>query len=115
MSAVTTHVLDTALGRPAAGVPVRLLRRTDGMAEGVADVLASERTDEGGRVSTLGPDTVEPGTYVIEFDTAAYFTATGQHGFFPEVTLVFTLADPTEHYHVPLLLSPFAYSTYRGS
>jgi 5-hydroxyisourate hydrolase len=111
MSAVTTHVLDTALGRPAAGVPVRLLRRTDG----VADVLASERTDEGGRVSALGPDTVEPGTYVIEFDTAAYFSATGQRGFFPEVTLVFTVADPTEHYHVPLLLSPFAYSTYRGS
>lgn len=111
MSAITTHVLDTALGRPAAGVPVRLLRQTDE----ANDVLAVERTDDDGRVSALGPDTVDAGTYVIEFDTAAYFAATGRDAFFPEVRLVFALTDPTEHYHVPLLLSPFAYSTYRGS
>lgn len=111
MSAVTTHVLDTALGRPAAGVPVRLLHQAD---EAI-DVLASARTDDDGRVPVLGPDTVEPGTYVVEFDTATYFSTTGQRSFFPKVTVFFTVTDPTEHFHVPLLLSPFAYSTYRGS
>ena len=111
MSAITTHVLDTGLGRPAAGVPVRLLR----VANDRSEVLASGRTDDDGRVSALGPDAVEPGTYRLEFDTATYFSATGQTGFFPEVALIFALTDPTQHYHVPLLLSPFAYSTYRGS
>jgi 5-hydroxyisourate hydrolase len=111
LNAITTHVLDTGLGRPAPGVPVRLLQVTDGRTH----VLASDLTDDDGRVSALGPDLLEAGTYTIEFDTAAYFSATGQVGFFPEVSLTFTLADPAQHYHVPLLLSPFAYSTYRGS
>jgi 5-hydroxyisourate hydrolase len=111
LSAITTHVLDTALGRPAAGVPIQLLHQTDG----ATDVLASERTDDDGRVSALGPDTLQAGTYVVEFDTATYFSATGQTGFFPKVSVVFTVTDPAEHFHVPLLLSPFAYSTYRGS
>jgi 5-hydroxyisourate hydrolase len=77
--------------------------------------VASAVTDADGRVAELGPDRVEPGTYRLVFDTAAYFAATGQTGFFPEVSLVFTLTDPEQHYHVPVLLSPFAYSTYRGS
>lgn len=111
MSAVTTHVLDTALGRPAAGVPVRLEHVTgDG-----AEVLAKVATDHDGRVADLGPDQVQPGTYRLVFDAAAYYAATGQSSFFPEVSITFTLADPAQHYHVPLLLSPFAYSTYRGS
>jgi 5-hydroxyisourate hydrolase len=111
MSAITTHVLDTASGRPAAGVPVRLEHLT---ADGAA-VLADAVTNEDGRVPDLGPDQVEPGTYRLTFATADYFAAGDQTCFFPEVSLTFTLADPAQHYHVPLLLSPFAFSTYRGS
>lgn len=110
MSAVTTHVLDTGLGQPAAGVPVRLVHVSP---EG-ARVVGESATDTDGRVPELGPDDLDPGTYQLVFDTAAYAAATGQRCFFPEVTLTFLVADAS-HHHVPLLLSPFAYSTYRGS
>ena len=111
MSAITTHVLDTARGRPAAGVPVRLERvdRYD------VRLLASATTNGDGRVPDLGPDQVEAGTYRLVFDVAAYSAATGQECFFPEVSITFALTDPAQHHHVPLLLSPFGYSTYRGS
>ena len=109
MSAITTHVLDTALGRPAHGVPVRLARLAPDRA-----VLASAETDADGRVAELGPERAEPGTYELRFDVAAYAAATGQDCFFPEVVVTFAVADE-RHHHVPLLLSPFAYSTYRGS
>lgn len=108
MSHVTTHVLDAALGRPAAGVPV-VLSDADGV------VLATGRTDEDGRVGDLGPDALDAGAYRLVFDTAAYFAATDRASFYPRVTIDFDLADEAAHYHVPLLLSPFAYSTYRGS
>lgn len=108
-SAITTHVLDTALGRPAAGVPVRL-SRTDHE----PTVLAEATTDDDGRVAELGPDQVPAGTYQLRFDTAAYCATTGQECFYPEVTVTFAVTDQ-RHHHVPLLLSPFAYSTYRGS
>ncbi|HVK28738.1 MAG TPA: hydroxyisourate hydrolase [Nocardioides sp.] len=108
-SAITTHVLDTALGRPAAGVPVRLSRIDDG-----STVLAEATTDDDGRVAELGPDQVPAGTYQLRFDTAAYCAASGQECFYPEVTVTFAVTDQ-RHHHVPLLLSPFAYSTYRGS
>jgi 5-hydroxyisourate hydrolase len=111
MSTITTHVLDTALGRPAAGVPVRLEHLAD---EGVV-VLADATTDADGRVADLGPDHIQPGTYRLVFATADYFAAEAQSCFFPEVIITFTLADAAQHYHVPLLLSPFAFSTYRGS
>jgi 5-hydroxyisourate hydrolase len=111
VSAITTHVLDTALGRPGNGVPVRLER----LAGAEPVLLARATTDDDGRVGELGPDRVEPGSYRLVFDTAAYSTATGQPCFFPEVSVTFALTDPAQHYHVPLLLSPFAYSTYRGS
>ena len=110
MSAITTHVLDTALGRPAEGVPVRLESVSD-----TTTTLATAKTNADGRVADLGPDRVPAGTYRLVFDTASYFAATGQNAFFPEVSLTFTLSDPDQHYHVPVLLSPFAYSTYRGS
>ncbi|MGH3413644.1 MAG: hydroxyisourate hydrolase [Marmoricola sp.] len=114
-SAVTTHVLDTARGRPAAGVPVRLEQVTDAG----AGVLAESVTDGDGRVAELGPERLDPGTYRLVFDVAAYASSSGQDCFFPEVALSFTASGPTSpdgaHYHVPLLLSPFAYSTYRGS
>jgi 5-hydroxyisourate hydrolase len=111
VSAISTHVLDTAQGRPAAGLLVRLehVVGVDGA------VLATATTDADGRVPSLGPDRVCPGTYRLVFDTAGYFSRTGQPCFFPEVSLSFVVADPEQHHHVPVLLSPFAYSTYRGS
>lgn len=110
MSAITTHVLDTALGRPAPGVRVRL-EHLDG---DQAHVLAEAVTDDDGRVGDLGPAAVEAGAYRLVFDVAAYASTTGQDCFFPEVAITFAVSD-TRHHHVPLLLSPFAYSTYRGS
>jgi 5-hydroxyisourate hydrolase len=106
MSAITTHVLDSALGRPAVGVPVRLLHQDQ--------VLAEASTDADGRVADLGPDRVALGSYELVFDVASYADRTGQPCFFPDVSLRFVVADD-RHHHVPLLLSPFAYSTYRGS
>lgn len=114
MSHVTTHVLDAALGRPAAGVPVRLEAAADADRSAYKTVAAGT-TDEDGRVPDLGPDQLAAGTYRVVFDTAAYFERTGQKGFYPDVTIAFELADEDAHYHVPLLLSPFAFSTYRGS
>ena len=114
MSAITTHVLDTAAGQPAAGVPVRLERAA---ADG-GTVLGSASTDADGRARDLGPAEVEPGTYRLVFDTGAYSRGgqeREQPPFFPEVTVTFTVTDTGRHYHVPLLLSPFGYSTYRGS
>ena len=106
-SHVTTHVLDNATGRPAAGVPVVL--------ENAAGVrLASAATDDDGRVAGLGPERLEPGDYRLVFGTGEYFAARGQESFFPEVGIIFRVGGAA-HYHVPLLLSPFAYSTYRGS
>jgi 5-hydroxyisourate hydrolase len=109
MSTVTTHVLDTALGRPAAGVTVRLER------PGEARPLASGTTDADGRIGALGPDGLNPGVYRIVFGTGAYFARDGRRTFYPEVTVTFEVEDGGGHYHVPLTLSPFAYSTYRGS
>jgi 5-hydroxyisourate hydrolase len=110
-SAVTTHVLDTTRGRPAPGVPVTLAR----VDAEVSTVVGVGETDADGRCAGLAAPRLEPGTYRLTFDTAAYFAATGQSGFFPEVAVTFSLDDAGEHVHVPLLLSPFAYSTYRGS
>lgn len=109
MSTVTTHVLDTSLGRPAAGVPVRLERLPSGepVAEGV--------TDDDGRLRDLGPDDLPPGTYRVVFGTGAYFARSGQRTFYPEAAVTFLVEEADGHYHVPLVLSPFAYSTYRGS
>ncbi|GAB3477648.1 hydroxyisourate hydrolase [Amycolatopsis cihanbeyliensis] len=107
MSLVTTHVLDTAAGRPAAGVPVRLESRGEDW-----ETLASARTDEDGRARELGPDHLPEGVYRLVFDTAAYH---GERAFFPEVTVCFRITDGQAHHHVPILLSPFAFSTYRGS
>ncbi|MEZ0071939.1 hydroxyisourate hydrolase [Planotetraspora sp. GP83] len=113
---LSTHVLDTARGRPAKDLFVRLSRRA---AHGFVPV-AEGRTDEDGRIrewSPLGRKWIagadpRPGTYRLVFDTGAYL---GEDAFFPEVSVVFTIRDAGEHHHVPLLLSPFAYSTYRGS
>ncbi|WP_213814190.1 hydroxyisourate hydrolase [Glaciihabitans sp. dw_435] len=108
MSHVTTHVLDAALGKPASGVAVSL-RDASGLE------LGSGATNADGRIPELGPDALAAGTYTLVFDTGSYFAALGQPSFYPRVTIDFALADAASHYHVPLLLSPFAYSTYRGS
>ena len=112
-SRVTTHVLDAVAGRPAAGVGVVL----EGLADdgGGWETVAEGRTDADGRVGDLGPADLAPGTYRVRFDTGTWFAAAGVDAFYPEVVIPFTLADAAAHYHVPLLLSPFAYSTYRGS
>ncbi len=112
MSAITTHVLDTARGVPAAGVPVTL----DALGPEGWRALGTGATDADGRLRTLLPPGVvaEQGMYRLTFDTGAYFRAIGAEGFYPEVTVTFTVRDG-RHHHVPLLLSPFGYSTYRGS
>lgn len=110
-SAITTHVLDTALGRPAAGVSVRLEQR----GSGGWTVLGDGVTDADGRVREIGPAHVPEGTYRFTFDTGGYFAADGRASFFPEVSITFSVTEPESHYHVPILLSPFAMSTYRGS
>lgn len=113
MSAITTHVLDTSRGRPAAGVPIHLERHTK---DGVA-LLGKGVTDADGRLRTLLPDgaPLDAGFYRIVFDTGTYFASLGVEGFYPEVAVVFEIRDPAQHYHVPLLLNPYGYSTYRGS
>lgn len=109
---ITTHVLDTAIGRPARGVPVHL-ELQDGT---TWRELGAGATDDDGRLRTLTPaGPVAPGRYRIAFDTGAYFKTQGVVGFFPVVEIQFEILDGTAHYHVPLLLSPFGYSTYRGS
>ena len=112
MTGITTHVLDTARGQPAAGIAVSLARRAgDTWTE-----LAAGRTDASGRVANLLPEGLKSptGTYRLRFDTGAYFRAQGVASFHPFIEIVFELRD-AEHYHVPLLVSPFGYTTYRGS
>ncbi len=116
---LSTHVLDATTGRPAAGVQVRL---DCAAGEGGADAgwvpAGQGQTDVDGRLrlSDLGGVAdFEPGVYRITFGTGAYFTARGSASFYPEVTITFEMTGRDEHYHVPLLLSPYAYSTYRGS
>jgi 5-hydroxyisourate hydrolase len=114
VSAITTHVLDTSRGRPAAGVAVKLeLESIDGSWK----QIGQGSTDADGRAKNLLPPTfaLHGGVYRLVFDTDAYFAAEDREGFYPRVVVVFTIRDPTQHYHVPVLLSPFGYSTYRGS
>ena len=109
---LSTHVLDATSGRPAPNVALTLHRRAEtGMWEPVGEGV----TDDDGRCRTLAADGLRAAIYRLDFDTGAYFVATGQKGFYPEVSIVFEVTEPMRHHHVPLLLSPFAYSTYRGS
>jgi len=108
---VTTHVLDTSSGRPASGIEVRLDTR-DG--EGWRE-LGRERTDADGRARLLGEGHLELGIFRLLFATGEYFRRLGIESFHPEVTVAFRVADAADHHHVPLLLSPFGYTTYRGS
>lgn len=112
-SPITTHVLDTALGRPANGIAAVL----EFFEEGQWRPIGMGTTNSDGRIRDLLPADrpLASGMYRMSFDTGSYFTNQGVEGFYPYVVVVFELKAPERHYHVPLLLSPFAYSTYRGS
>jgi 5-hydroxyisourate hydrolase len=103
---VSTHVLDSVLGRPAVGMTVRLFAGEELVAEGVTDAHGRCRLAEG---------STAPGAHRLVFATAPWFAGQGRDTFYPEVVLVLDVRRPAEHHHLPLLLAPFAYSTYRGS
>ncbi len=113
MSAITTHILDVSMGSPARGVPVTLEQQTTTGWE----IVGKGATDEDGRLRDLLASDVNlsPGNYRLTFDTGNYFAQQQIEGFYPQVTVAFTVRDAAQHYHIPLLLSPFGYSTYRGS
>ena len=113
MSAITTHVLDTSRGRPASGLAVLLQKRDE--RDGWHEIGRGE-TDPDGRLRTLlsPADGLQLGIFRLVFDTGRYFDAQGVRSFYPQVTVVFEVVDDA-HYHVPLLVSPFGYTTYRGS
>ncbi len=112
MSSLTTHVLDTARGRPAQGLTIVLERQAP---EGFVEIARGE-TDADGRVRELiDASRFSAGIWRLTFHTGAYLEAMGTPGFYPWVAVVFTVTQPEEHHHVPLLLSPHGYSTYRGS
>lgn len=113
VSPITTHILDTARGCPAAGVPVSIEFEHNG--DWAA--LAKGKTNNDGRIMDLLPSDkpLEAGRYRMRFETSVYFSENNTQGFYPYVEVVFDITAPSEHYHVPLLLSPFGFSTYRGS
>jgi 5-hydroxyisourate hydrolase len=110
---ISTHILDTALGRPAAGVPVTLARMTNGVWSLINDAI----TDADGRCKQLLPSTqtLQPGMYRVHFETAVYYKRNQVEGLYPYVEIVFTVSEGEQHYHIPLLLTANGYTTYRGS
>ncbi len=108
---LSSHVLDGTRGRPAAGVSVRWDRLDDGQWQEVAQAV----TGQDGRVTDWGGASPDPGTHRLVFGSGDYFAGQKVETFYPEVVVVFEVTDAQGHHHVPLLLSPFAYSTYRGS
>jgi 5-hydroxyisourate hydrolase len=112
MSAITTHVLDVSRGQPARGIAVVLER----VGAPQSTMLARATTDAGGRVKAFTPTPqLQPGTYRLTFEVGPYFAAASIETFYPRVVVEFEVRDAAQHHHVPLLLSPYGYSTYRGS
>ena len=124
MTRITTHVLDTALGKPAAGLRVRL----DRVDHGKSEEITSARTDAEGRIRDWSPESADrriggsagghvtvPGHYRLVFETGEWFRAAGRDSLYPEVVIHVGLSEAEPHYHIPLLLAPFGYSTYRGT
>lgn len=109
---ISTHVLDLETGEPAAGFPVALFRLA---ADGQPELLAEAETDGDGRVRSLLRDELTPGSYQLVFDVAAWLDGDDRDGFFENMAVGFRIEDPDRSYHVPLLLTPFGLSTYRGS
>jgi len=114
VSGITTHILDTSTGRPAAAVTVKLERQTG---DGRWETIGGQKTDADGRARDLhaSGEPLMAGVHRLAFDVGAYFRENEVDGFYQEVTIAFEVRDASQHYHVPLLLSPFGYSTYRGS
>lgn len=114
MSGLSTHVLDTSLGRPAAGIEVTASSQ---LPDGSWRELSRGATDADGRVRELLPPgtSLAAGTYRLRFALDSYFRQRGVEAFYPQASIVFTVREPAGHHHVPLLLSPFGYTTYRGS
>lgn len=114
MKRISTHVLDTALGKPASDVPVRLERRENA---GEWARLSSSRTDKDGRCAQLLPEegALRPGLYRLAFDTGSYHLSQNVEGLYPIVEITFHVREGESHFHIPLLLSPHGYATYRGS
>lgn len=113
MSQITTHILDTTIGKPAQGVSIILEQLST---DNKWTLLGEGKTNSDGRLPNLLSADIKlnTGTYRLIFDTASYFKTLGVKGFYPSVTIAFDLSDDS-HYHVPLLLNPFGYATYRGS
>jgi 5-hydroxyisourate hydrolase len=113
LSGISTHILDTSIGRPASGVAVTLEQNTSG----AWATLSQHITDGDGRVTQMLPESgaLEPGEYRLSFATGTYFEATGTPGLYPVVQITFAVRDSGGHYHIPLLLTANGYSTYRGS
>ncbi len=113
MSQITTHVLDTSRGQPAPGITVKIHCETNGK----WSELGRGVTDSDGRVANLmdSARVLSAGNYKLCFETGPYFQRAGQPSFYPRVEVIFQVAGDGQHYHVPLLLNPFGYSTYRGS
>ncbi len=114
MSAITTHVLDTSRGRPAVGISVTLEHLQPDLSW---KQIGAGETDQDGRLQTLmrGDPPLLPGTYKLVFQTKRYFDEAGVRAFYPSISITFETTAGETHYHMPLLLSPFGYSTYRGS
>ena len=110
---ITTHILDVSIGKPAAGVRVSLSRVDDSQ----RTVVGSGVTDADGRLKNLVPSAPGPnaGVFELTFETGPYFMGSGVKSFHPRVTVTIEISDASQHYHVPLLISPFGYTTYRGS
>lgn len=112
MSGITTHVLDISRGKPAAGVLVALERHGS---DGAWMPVGRGETDSDGRLTSLTTEKVEAGTYKLSFDIGTYFRERHVDTFYPEAVVIFNVTDTAQHYHVPLLVSAWGYSTYRGS
>ena len=112
MSGITTHILDVSLGKPAAGVAVKLDRQTG---NGDWETIGIQRTDDDGRARDLIGEPLAAGVHRLTFEVEPYFRNNKVDSFYQEITIAFVVHDASQHYHVPLLLSPFGYSTYRGS
>ena len=114
MSSISTHILDTARGIPAANVNISLYRKKN---NGQWDCIGKGKTDPDGRVKNLheSQPTLSEGTYKMHFETKGYFSEADDKFFYPYAEVVFVIGKDKDHYHIPLLLSPFGYSTYRGS
>ena len=113
---ISTHILDTSLGRPAVNIPVSLLEFRDSATGGGWHEIASARTDQDGRCKTLLADHRLAATdYRLDFNVGAYFRDLHTDSIYPHIQIVFRVGDPSQHYHIPLLLTANGYTTYRGS